>query len=118
MNYLELTRITYLSGNGASITDTRAATATDRLHASNVEGNITVRLVQKVKIPQQNVRCVAGIIPPITKAAKAIITSSEVTTPIESFKLGNTHNPYNLLPKINTFPLRHNNCNNHAPMRT
>ena len=50
---------------------TRAATATDRLHASNVEGNTAVRLVQKVKIPQQNVRCVAGIVPPITKGCES-----------------------------------------------
>ena len=117
LNHLELTGITYLSAHGASITDIRAATATDRLHASNVGDNTAVRLAQKVKIPQQNVRCVAGIIPPTTKAARATIISSEVTTPIEPPKLVSTHNPRNLLPKSHTVQLHHNNHNNHVPMR-
>ena len=118
MNHLELTRITYLSAHAANIMDIRAATATDRLHASNVGGNTAARPVQKVKTPQQNARCVAGIIPPNTKAARATIISSGVTTPIETAKLVSTHNPRNLLPKTYTFQLRHNNHNNHAPMRT
>ena len=81
-----LTRITYSMHTVPAL----------RTYAQLLQQTVCMRPAQKVKTPQQNARYVEGIIPPTTKAPRATIISSGVTTSIEPPKLVSTHNPRNL----------------------